>query len=141
MLVSCNDNNIYRQNKQIDIGGWDKDSTAQFVASVADTLGSFNIYINVRNTNDYPKENLFLFVKTISPQGNFIVDTVNFFLADDYGKWTGKKVSRIWDNKFLFRNNVRFANTGDYTFIIQHGMRYDILDGIGDVGIQIEYQK
>jgi gliding motility-associated lipoprotein GldH len=141
LLASCNDNNIYRQNKQIDIDGWNKDSTVCFVAPIADTINDFNIYISIRNTNNYPTENLYLFVKTISPQENFIVDTVNLYLADAYGKWLGKKVSRIWDNKFLFRKNVKFANTGEYTFIIQQGMRYDILDGISDVGIQIEQQN
>ena len=141
LFVSCNDNSIFQQNKQIYENGWNKDSTANFVVSITDTLSDFNIYINVRNTNDYPTENLYLFVKTISPQENFIIDTVNLFLADPYGRWTGKKVSRIWDNKFLFRKNVKFANTGKYTFIIQQGMRYDILDGISDIGIQIEQQN
>jgi gliding motility-associated lipoprotein GldH len=138
LFASCADNSIYRQSKQIADTGWHKDSIVQFVANVADTVNYFDIYINIRNTNEYPRQNLYLFVKSESPLGNFIVDTLNLPLADDYGRWTGKSISRIWENNFLFRKNVKFANKGKYIFDIQQGMRYDMLDGISDVGIEIK---
>ncbi|MDR1984327.1 MAG: gliding motility lipoprotein GldH [Prevotellaceae bacterium] len=138
LFVSCTDSSIYRQSKQIAAEGWNKDSTVQFIAPIADTINEFDIYIHVRNTNDYPRQNLYLFVKTTSPHGNFIVDTINLLIADDYGQWTGRSISRIWENNFLFRKNVKFANSGKYKFDIQQGMRYDILNGISDVSIEIK---
>ena len=138
LLVSCTDNSIYKQNRRISDDGWHKDSVVQFVAKIADTANYFDIYITIRNKNDYPCQNLFMFVQSISPQGNYIVDTLNFLLADDYGRWAGKSISRIWENDFLFRKNVKFASKGNYTFKISQGMRYDILDGISDVAINIE---
>lgn len=141
LAVSCTDNSIYRQTKHIADNGWNKDSIVQFNANIDDTVNFFDICINVRNTNDYPLQNLFLFVKTVSPYGNSIVDTLNFLLADDYGRWTGKGISRIWETGFRFRENVKFANKGNYIFKISQGMRYDILHGISDIAVSIEYAQ
>ncbi|MDR3226416.1 MAG: gliding motility lipoprotein GldH [Prevotellaceae bacterium] len=137
-LASCTDNSIYRKGKRIAPEGWNKDSTVQFVAPIVDTINEFDIYINIRNTNEYPLQNLFVFVQTTSPLGNSVVDTLNLLIADDYGRWTGKSVSRIWENDFLYRRNVKFASRGNYTFTIQQGMRNDILTGISDVSIEIK---
>ncbi|MDR2065572.1 MAG: gliding motility lipoprotein GldH [Prevotellaceae bacterium] len=140
LFASCTDNGIYRQNKPIASTGWHKDSTAQFTAPVADTISEFDIYIYVRNTNDYPFQNLYLFLKTTSPRGISAADTINLIIADDYGKWTGKSISRIWENKFPYIGNIKFANSGNYVFDIRQGMRLDVLKGISDVGIEIKYK-
>jgi gliding motility-associated lipoprotein GldH len=138
LFVSCINNSMYRQSKSVSEDGWNKDSIIQFLVPVVDTTGKFDIYLSIRNKNDYPHQNLYLFVKTISPRGIFITDTISFLVADDYGTWTGKSISRIWENNFLFRKNIKFANSGQYIFNIQQGMRYDILKGISDVGIEIK---
>jgi gliding motility-associated lipoprotein GldH len=138
LFASCTDNSMFRQSKQIAADGWNKDSIVQFAVLVADTISEFDIYINIRNTNDYPLQNLYLFVKTTSPRGISIADTINLFIADDYGRWTGKSISRIWENNFLYLESVKFANSGKYIFEIQQGMRYDILNGISDTGIEIK---
>jgi gliding motility-associated lipoprotein GldH len=140
LFASCTDNSIYHQSKTMATAGWHKDSAAQFVVPVADTISEFDIYMHVRNTNDYQLQNLYLFLKTTSPNGISITDTVNLIIADDYGKWTGKSISRIWENKFLYKENIKFANQGNYIFNIQQGMRFDVLKGISDVGIEIKYK-
>jgi gliding motility-associated lipoprotein GldH len=113
----------------------------QFAANITDTVNFFDIYINIRNTNDYPRQNLFLFVQTTSPHGNSITDTIDICLADNYGRWTGKKISRIWENNVFLLKNVQFADKGNYVFEITQGMRYDILNGISDLGLCIEHTK
>ena len=141
LFVGCTNNSIYRQSKHIENECWHKDSVVQFVVNIADTVNYFDIYINVRNTNEYPRQNLFLFVQTISPLGISLVDTVNILLADDYGLWTGKNISRIWEKNVLLFGNVKFAKSGDYIFKINQGMRFDLLNGISDVAMNIEHVK
>jgi len=141
LFASCTDNSIYKQNKHIENNCWHKDSAVQFVANIDDTVSFFDICINVRNTNDYPYQNLFLFVQTSSPLGISLADTLNVLLADDYGHWTGKSISRIWENNVMLLKNVKFARKGDYIFKINQGMRHDILNGISDIALNIEHAK
>jgi gliding motility-associated lipoprotein GldH len=44
----------------------------------------------------------------------------------------------IWDNRALFRERMRFPQSGRYTFEIEQAMRQNPLPQIMDVGLRIE---
>lgn len=136
---ACNTNGnvVFEQNIPIDEGVWNKDNVATIVFQAADTIDYYDLQLYVRNRNDYPYSNLYLFVTVTAPTGAIVTDTVQYTLADDHGKWLGKGGSQFWDNRFPFRYNVRFAAKGDYTFQIRQGMRNNELPGIVDVGVRV----
>ena len=96
------------------------------------------MYLNVRNTSQYAYQNLFVFLQTTSPAGLSLKDTLECYLADDRGKWLGDGWGDIYDNRFLYKRNVRFPVSGIYTFKLVQGMRANELKYITDVGIRIE---
>jgi gliding motility-associated lipoprotein GldH len=100
-----------------------------------------NVYINLRNTSSYPFCNIYLFVKATAPNGAFAVDTVEYMLTDDYGRWLGKGFSKILDNRLIFRKFVQFPQAGVYQFKIQQGMRNEVLPYISSVGLRVEKAK
>ena len=59
-------------------------------------------------------------------------------LADDKGQWLGDGMGDIWDNRALFRERMRFPQSGLYTFEIEQAMRQNPLPQIMDVGLRIE---
>ena len=138
LLAACNYDPIFQQSSSIPNSSWNKDNIVEAKVPVTDTVSYHDIFINIRNLNSYPYSNLYLFVAVNAPNGDNITDTLEYRLADDYGAWLGKKSSRIWDCKLLFRPMVKFAQGGSYTFSIQHGMRDNELSGISDVGLTIE---
>jgi gliding motility-associated lipoprotein GldH len=139
MLVACRREGIvYDAYKTIPSDGWSKDSVACFNVNVTDTLSTNNVYINLRNNSSYPYCNIYLFVKATSPAGDIASDTVEYMLADVYGRWYGKGFSKLIDNRLAFRKFVRFPYKGVYRFEIKQGMRMDMLPEISDVGLRIE---
>ena len=70
-----------------------------------------------------------------------LIDTVEFTIADNKGKWIGSGIGDIHDVRLVYRRNVRFGQTGNYVFYIQHGMRETEIKEITDVGIRIEDSK
>lgn len=138
VLISCDRNGVYEENINTPKSIWATNDIAKFVAPINDTLSYHNIYLNIRNTTDYPNCNLFLFVAITSPAGVTQLDTVECFLADDQGKWLGKGFGYIRDNQIPFKRNVRFPQKGDYKFEILQAMRTDSLVGVSSVGIRIE---
>ncbi len=140
-LSSCDSSMVYEKNKEILKDGWDKSDIAKFNTEIKDNSIPYNFYINIRNTNDYPFSNLFLFVKTLFPDGKFSVDTVECYLADLDGKWLGNASGRLIDNRILFKKNVLFPMKGMYSFEFEQAMRVDKLKGIEDFGIRIEKIK
>ena len=138
VISSCDPNQVYEKNKEIEDYSWHKDSVITFNVDVQDTINPHNIYINVRNTSQYKMQNLFLFITTTSPNGSMLKDTFECYLADDRGKWTGSGWGDMYDNQFLYKQNVRFPVSGVYTFKYVQAMRIDKLKYISDIGLRIE---
>lgn len=135
---ACDKNLFFEVNKEIPDQQWSMNQEIQFLPNITDTNTVFNIFLNIRNTGNYPNSNLYLFVTTTAPSGQWIKDTVNIQLADQKGKWLGSGIGDIFFSRKLFKKNVRFPATGVYKFSIRQGMRMDELKGIRDVGLRIE---
>lgn len=114
------------------------DSIAVFRVNITDTSSTHSIYLNIRNSTDYPNSNLYLFIQTTSPTGASLRDTVEYWLADKRGRWLGKGFGAIRDNKLPYKTYIRFPDKGEYVFKIQQGMRAQNLKGIASVGLRIE---
>lgn len=79
-----------------------------------------------------------LFIKTTSPDSVVTNDTIEFYLADEFGKWLGNGVGSVFNMPVLYQQNFKFPKKGVYHFDIQHGMRDSLLSGINNVGIKVE---
>jgi gliding motility-associated lipoprotein GldH len=139
-LTSCDNNRLYERNTPIAKDGWKASDKARFFVTVEDTLTPNTFYINLRNSGTYRYSNIFLFFNTEFPNGKIAHDTIECLLADDKGKWLGKGSGDLYDNRILFKRNVRFPRKGTYKFTIEQAMRIDPLEGISDVGLRIEKQ-
>jgi len=141
ILVACDSNRVFEEYKTIDPAGWHKDSVASFTVEIQDVESGHNLYMNIRNQGNYPNSNLWLFLEVQSPDGQMLTDTVEYILAEKTGKWTGSGIGDLFDNQFLYRQNVRFEKPGEYRFLIRQGMRAKQLKGIHDIGLRVEKQN
>jgi len=140
LLVGCTDV-MFQQSEQVPNKNWEQGRNISFDVEVLDTMKSFDFYIDLRTESTYSYANIFMFVNTAFPSGKTARDTVECILADKTGRWLGSGLGDIKDNHILFKENVRFPNSGTYTFEFEQGMREDLLAGILDLGISIENHK
>jgi gliding motility-associated lipoprotein GldH len=144
VLVSCDSNQVYDVYKSVP-NTWHKDSVVSFNVTPPDSTNAYNLFVNLRNTNDYKFNNLFLIVEMVFPHGKTITDTLEYRMADPSGKLLGTGLTDTKENKLWYKEQVIFEEVGDYTVKIQHAMRENgkvngvlELDGITDVGFRIE---
>jgi len=140
LMSSCDSNRYFEQNQKLKNEKWFYQDAKTFSFDMMDTTSLFNFYVNVRNTNDYPYANLYIFIKSQFPDGEQARDTIELQLAELNGKWLGSGTGRYKYNQFILRKGMRFVQTGNYKFSIEHGMRKDTLYGISDIGIRLEYE-
>lgn len=138
IVSACTGNLLFDDVQKINPNGWNSTEIIKFQAPVNDISSSYNIYLHIRNSNDYEYSNLWLFISTVSPGNNRMTDTVEFILADPTGQWLGKGLGSINTSLIPYKQNIRFPQRGIYTFEIKQGMRKEVLDNILDVGIRIE---
>lgn len=143
-LVSCDSNSVFDEYKSVS-NKWNKDSIITFKVNPPDTINAYNVFVNLRNTNDYKYSNLFLIVATKFPNGKVIMDTLEYRMAKPNGEFLGTGFSDLKENKLWYKESVIFQEGGEYQFDIQHAMRengkvqgIENLEGITDIGLRIE---
>jgi gliding motility-associated lipoprotein GldH len=141
LIYACDKNILYTDSKSMPDEEWSLDNIPAFNPEISDTIVSNNIFFTLRTGSSYPYRNIYLFVTTISPAGKSITDTLQYFLADEKGKWYGKGFGDIHELNLPFKTNVYFPSKGVFTFKIRHGMRTEILKGVYDIGLRIERIK
>jgi len=138
VLLACNTNRFFRETHRIPEGEWNTDEKVAFLVNITDTSKRYSLYIHIRNDVNYPFANIFMFLDTRFPDGQIARDTVECQLAGYDGRWLGTGSGSIRYNRFLFQKTVFFRQKGNYTFTFEQAMRTSKLNGIRDVGLEIE---
>jgi len=138
ILCSCTNNDIFLQYRDISPEGWHCDSVLAFDVPVENCTWKYNVYINTRNTASYASQNLWLFLQVNYPDNTTVRDTIDFYLADERGKWLGRGIGNLYTMPVLYWQEKKFPQTGVYRFEIRHAMRYNALRGINNVGLRVE---
>ena len=138
VFASCSQGVVFDDYENLAKGGWDKDSLAVFRADIEDSVGVYDIWVQLRNDNDYAFSNLWLFIDVISPEGVSRRDTLECILARPDGAWIGSGWGSLYSVRCPYKRSVMFSKAGSYTFRITQGMRTDCLAGLHDIGLLIQ---
>lgn len=138
-FISCDRNAVYSEVRDVDEDGWNKDSVVEFTYNAEDIDADdyFTVSLLVRHSGTYPNQNLWLFVDKIMPDSTCVKDTTELFLADDFGRWRGSGIGSLYTMESVLTDSVKFDKAGKYIYRVRHGMRYDELNGICNIGVLI----
>lgn len=142
LLSSCDKKRVFDEYKTVG-SAWHKDSVISFDLPVLDSTKRYNLFINLRDNNNYQYNNLFLIVSMEKPNGYTKVDTLEYQMAKPDGTLLGEGFTDIKESKLFYKENVRFR--GKYKVHIKQAVRetgkvpgVTLLQGITDVGLRIE---
>ncbi len=136
-LFSCTENVVYESLKPIH-NKWDKDSVYTFEVAQRKTNQHQNIFLVLKNNEQYKYSNIYFFITLEKPNGTKKTDTLQYRLAKPDGSWIGKGIGNTKENLLLYRENETFTDTGIYKIHVQHGMRTNQLKGLEDLGLIIQ---
>jgi len=123
------------ENVSIKDGNWTVKNQIPFRFTVTDTVGIYKVGFNIRHTNAYPQQNIYVFLHTVFPNGILTHDTISIDLFDAEGIPFGKGKRVIELQNYFSR--VRFPMQGEYTMTLEQAMRRDTLPEIISVGLYI----
>jgi gliding motility-associated lipoprotein GldH len=147
-FISCDKSQIFDEYHTFD-AGWKKNSIINFSFTQNASRTPRNLFVNIRDNNDYEFSNLFLIVKLEEPDGLTKIDTLEYQMANPDGELQGNLLgngfSDIKESKLWYKENKIFTKTGKYKVSIQQAVRksgkvkgIEILNGITDIGFRIE---
>lgn len=135
LISSCGRQYHYCENTAIDNETWAAGHKVPFHFAIPDTSCVYEMGLNIRYTHFYPKQNLYVFLRTVFPNETWAQDTLSIDLFTDEGIPLGKG-SRVVELQHPF-GCLRFPMTGDYTMTLEQAMRTDSLEGVVSVGLYI----
>lgn len=141
VLTGCSDPPYFHENRTFESLSWQADQPEVFTFQVNDTTQAFDFLLNLRHGDAYPFSNLYLFVQLDFPNGKRSIDTLECVLADQRGRWNGKKTGQLVDHRIMLNERRIFPMTGTYHLQIRHAMRVDPLPEIHDVGFTLDYWR
>ena len=144
LVISCDKKRAFDEYKSVG-NSWNKDSIITFKLPKFDGSKKYNLYVNVRDNNDYPFNNLFLIVSLEQPNKKVLVDTLEYQMANPDGTLLGDGFSDIKESKLFYKDNVDFKMKGEYKVHVQQAVRQtgqvagvDNLKGITEIGFRVE---
>ena len=91
LVCSCDHSQyLFSGNTSIEKEVWHANNQIPFRFTVTDTQEIYKIGFNIRYTNDYPMQNIYLFLHTVFPNGMSAHDTIDINLFSPAGKPLGK---------------------------------------------------
>jgi gliding motility-associated lipoprotein GldH len=145
LFFSCDKKRVFDEYKSVG-SAWNKDSIVTFDLPVLDSTKRYNLFVNLRDNNNYKYNNLFLIVSLESPNGYTKVDTLEYEMANPDGTLLGEGFTDLKESKLYYKENVRFR--GKYKVHIKQAVRENgkvpgvtLLEGITEVGFRIENKE
>ena len=142
LFFSCDEKRVFDEYKSVG-SAWNKDSIVTFDLPELDSTKRYDLFINLRDNNNYQYNNLFLIVSVEKPNGYTKVDTLEYQMANPDGTLLGNGFSDIKESKLFFKENVKFK--GKYKVHVKQAVRESgkipgvaLLEGITEVGLRIE---
>lgn len=146
-LFSCDKQRVFDEYQEID-GSWHKKQKVAFTFEQQDTVTKYNMFVNIRNNNEYPFNNLFLIVSMLQPDGVTKVDTLEYQMTNPDGSLMGDGFSDVKESKLWYKENTNFPKKGKYVVSIEQAVRetgkvggMEQLPGISEIGFRIENTK
>ena len=144
LISSCDKKRVFDEYKSVG-NSWHKDSIVTFELPKLDPKKMYNLYVNVRDNDDYPFNNLFLIVSLEQPNRKIKVDTLEYQMTNPDGTLLGDGFTDIKESKLFYKDKETFTQKGVYKIHIKHAVRQTgriegvaTLNGISDVGFRIE---
>jgi gliding motility-associated lipoprotein GldH len=136
--MACDKQSVYHTFQTLPIEGWPQKDTLTFNVPVTDSMVLYNIFLEVRNRNNYPYQNLPLILYVDGPDASILkTDTLQLALADKNGVWQGNGWGGLYQSS-VPAGNIYIKKTGQYKIRIAYSFSDKKLSGINDIGINIK---
>lgn len=140
-LCCCDEQRTYEKNTDFSERYWAVGERPEFEFEITDSLGTYNLFCNVRTSLEFPYANIYLTYHLKDSSGVLLEkDLVRQSLFDEKtGEPEGASgLGDIYDHQIPLKTNYRFGYSGKYKVAFEHYMRTDTLQGILAVGLRVE---
>lgn len=141
LLFSCDDQRVFERNADFTSRNWQVTEKPEFEFTITDSLATYNLYCNLRNSLDYPYARIFITWRLQDSTGTLLEKGLarHMLFDEKTGKPFGDSgLGDIYDHRIPIGQNHQFPYNGKFKVSFEQYMRTDTLAGILAVGLRLE---
>lgn len=141
LFAACQPVPHFQKNEAIPHNAWSYNFKPVFTFDITDSNSFYQPYFIIRHTQAYPYNNLWMWLYIKTPGDTVATKArINITLADATGKWLGRGMGEIYEQRMPFSlgDSVDLSKPGTYTIEMEQNMRIDPLPEVLHVGVRVE---
>jgi len=137
-LSSCADQPEFEKVYSFNNQAWAQDVKLEYTVEIKDVDLAYDFTLSLRTTTAYNYQNLWLFMKTESPDGSTAREPFELMITNpEDGSWVGNKTGTVVETPLYFKSR-KLPLAGVYTFTIEQGITESEVDEVLDLGFRVE---
>ena len=140
LLASCSESPLYEKVYSFKDREWKQDVKLTYDVEIEDVNKAYNFTLSLRTTTNYKYSNLWVFMKTESPDGTIAREPFEIMITDENGTWIGNKTGSIVETSLYFKKRKLPIN-GKYSFTIEQAITASAIDEVLDLGFTVAKEK
>lgn len=140
LLFSCGEQPFYEKVVAFDDREWKLDVKPKYSFVIKDVSKEYDFTLSLRTSTDYQYSNVWIFMKTITPDGTVAREPFEIVITNDDGSWVGEKSGSVVTTPLSFRKR-KLPKAGKYTFIIEQGITQSKVDEVLDLAFRVDESK
>ncbi len=142
VLSSCDENRIFEKHSSaFPQFRWQQGQELSFSPAIDDTTATYRITLALRHVNGFQFAELKANMVVTSPSGNEQTMDYTIPVMDGKGGYLSECALDLCDLEHVIAANWQFAESGTYTFRVDHDMPVETLPNVMEVGLIIDKQK
>ena len=137
ICFSCGKTPFYEKAVSFEGKEWTRNLKPYFTVDIKNIEQEYDFTLSLRTTTDYKYSNLWIFLKTIAPDGTSAREPFEIVLANPDGSWVGNKSGTIVETPLSFTKR-KLPLKGKYKFIVEQGITNSEVDEVLDISFIVE---
>jgi len=142
-FFSCSqEGRVYSENKELSPEVvWSKSDSREFKVPIDNINMTYDLSVSFRYAEGYIFDVLRINIKEITPSGIEQNTSHDLKIREANGEYIGEAGFDIWDSEHLIQSELKYEETGTYTYIIEHDMPTDPLNYSMEIGLILDKSK
>lgn len=136
-LASCGEQPYFEKTYSFENRKWEQEVKPEFKVKIEDVSQPYNITLFLRTTTDYPYNNLWVYLKTTTPDGTTKREPFEIKISNPDGSWVGTKTGTVVETALYFKERM-LPQKGLYTFQLEQAITKSTVDEVLDLGLSVD---
>ena len=137
LLTACGEQPLYEKVYSFEGKEWKQEVKPEYKVKIDNIANEYDFTLSLRTTTDYPYSDLWVFMKTVAPDGTTAREPFKIQITNADGSWIGNKTGTIVETPLYFRRR-KLPIKGEYTFTIEQGITESVVTEVLDLGFRVE---